>query len=88
MVLVQGIVVHPPAVLAQALGEMAHGGEQERDLLTVVGHVVALAGHLRHYHPVAGRVAFGQAAEMGAELVAENQYQAGCGHGGGPCAMG
>ena len=32
-------------------------------------------------------IAFGQAAEMGAELVAENQYQAGCGHGGGPCAM-
>ncbi len=86
--LVQGVVVHAPALAAQARGEMAHGAEQERQLLAVVGHVAGFLAHLGHDHAIAGRVAFGQAAEMGAELVAENQYQAGCGHGGGPCAMG
>ena len=43
----------------QFLGEVAHGGKQERDLLLVMAHIGRLVMKLGHQHPVARRVSGG-----------------------------
>ncbi|MNN95278.1 hypothetical protein D3C81_2140590 [compost metagenome] len=51
--IVEGHVVHRHAALAQRLGEVAHGAEQEGDLLRMVRHMTGLLGHLGEQHAVA-----------------------------------
>ena len=54
--LVQRHIAHPVAAPAQPLGELAHGGEDQNELLLVVANVFGLVHHLGHQDQVGGRV--------------------------------
>ena len=49
-------IVDDEPCLPQLLGEMAHGGEDEGDLLLVVAHIGRLVGDLAHQHDVLRRI--------------------------------
>ena len=66
-------IVDRPAQRPQFLGEMAHGGKDEGDLLLVMPHIGRLVLKLGHEHAIAGRIAAGEAAERGRELIAQDQ---------------
>ena len=53
-------VTHVDPSLPQSLGELAHGGEDEDELLLVVGDIGRLVHHLRHQHGIACRVDVGE----------------------------
>ena len=64
------------------VAEVAHGGEKQRDPGLVAPDVLALVGHLRHPHPVAGPVEAVEGRRATVELVAEDEDEGS--HGGRP----
>src|SRR6056297_1771272 len=62
-----------PAILTQFLGKMAHGRENQRDLLGVVGHISALVHHLGHDHDIPGFIGLAQRRQSVAQLVAQHE---------------
>ena len=57
--------------------EMAHGGENQRNLARVVGNVGRLLRHLHHDHSItAVWIKLAQAGQIMAELIAENREEA------------
>jgi hypothetical protein len=66
-------VADAPALGLQRSGELAHGGEEEGDLLGVVGDVGRLVHHLRHDDRIAALVGLPQSRDLGGELIAEDE---------------
>ena len=66
-------IVDPPAVGAQFLREVAHGGEDEGDLLLVVRHIGRLGRDFGHQHHIARAVTCLQGGQGGVELVAKDE---------------
>ena len=73
--IVQGHIIDRPAEPPQLRREMAHGREQEGDLLPVMPHIARLVRQLRHEHAVARRIGPSEAGEGRRELVAEDEDQ-------------
>jgi hypothetical protein len=67
------MVMHLPAVFAQGSSEVAHGAENQRDLLLMVRDIAGFSAHFGHDNPVAVFFKVLQAGQIGGELVA--QYQ-------------
>ena len=72
---VEGHVVHTPAALAQGFGKVAHGAENQRDLLRVMGHVIGFGGHFGQQYGVLGWVQLAQRGQIKRQLIAKNQAQ-------------
>ena len=68
-------ITHVPAGLAQTCRELAHGGEDQRDLLGVMLHVAGLVRDLRHHHDVLGLVGLLQRRQLLRQLVAQHEHQ-------------
>ena len=54
LVFVELYVVDRPAILRQVLSEMAHGREDESDLLLVMSNVGGFLGQFAHQHDIVG----------------------------------
>ena len=74
-------VIDAPARIAQFLGEMAHGGKDQRDLLLVVADIGRLVPHLHHQDDTIVLGAPAQAGKVAGQLVAEDGHKDGAGHG-------
>ena len=74
-------VVDAPSRIAQFLGEMAHGGKDQRDLLLVVADIGRLVPHLHHQDDAIVLGAPAQAGKVAGQLVAEDGHKDGAGHG-------
>ena len=70
---IQGNVFDRPAQRAQLPREVAHGREQEGDLLLVMAHIARLVAQLRHEHEVPRRIAGGEAGDGRRQLVAQHE---------------
>ena len=75
MRIIQGHVVHLQALLTQSLGEMAHGAENQGDLLRMMRHMAGLFHHLGQQHVIMVRVDVAQRTKAVGELVAQNEKQ-------------
>ena len=62
-----------PAIVAKLLREMAHGREQEGDLLAMVADIGRLVADLGHDHDVAVTVGGGQRRQRRRQLVAQDE---------------
>ena len=74
-------VIDRPPRIAQFLREMAHSGENQRDLLLVVADIGRLVPHLHHEDDAIVLGAPAQAGKVAGQLVAENGDENGAGHG-------
>ena len=75
--LVEPVIDHPPSRRFQFGREMAHGGEDQGDLLAVMPDIACFADRLDHQDIGLARRGLAQAREVGAQLVAQHQYQVG-----------
>ena len=73
-------IVDRHALPPQGLGKMAHGRQDQHDLLPVVGHMGVLPHDLRHQDNVTDRVEPLQRRHIAGQLVAQHNSQ----HGRGP----
>ncbi len=73
---VEADVVDLPAVPAQALGAVAHGAEDQRELLGVMRGVAHLAGDFGEQHAGGGRVGAVECGDALADLIAEHENEA------------
>jgi hypothetical protein len=71
----QGSVFDRPASAAKFIGEMAHRGEYQRDLLLVVAYIGRLVPHLAHENGVERFVGGPQRGDGLRKLVAEDKDQ-------------
>ncbi len=76
-----GDVAHRVAGVAQGIAEVAHGREDQGDLVPVVSHVGGLLGHLGQEHHVALARRGGEGGVGERKLVAEDQGQGRVTHG-------
>ena len=76
---VQPDEIDPPAGGRQSRGEVAHGRQDQDDLLPVVPDIGRLAHDLRHQHHGARRIASPQGGQGVAQLVSEDQDEIGHG---------
>ena len=67
------VVIHLPPRISQLLCKMAHGAEEQSDLLLVVFYVGGLIADFGHDQPVHLRIENAKACEVVCQLVAENQ---------------
>ena len=63
------------APLPQHVGELPHGGKDQRQLLLMVAHIGRLIDHLRHQHGIVRGVEIAERRQRGGELIAEDQPQ-------------
>jgi hypothetical protein len=75
--LVERHIIDDKTARAKFVGEMAHGGEDERDLLLVMADVGRLVPHLHHQHDAVGGIAAVEAGDIVAKLVAEDGHEHG-----------
>ncbi len=74
--IVEAHVIDGEAVTAEGFLEMAHGGEDEHQLLLVVLHVSGFFHHLHHQHGVAG-LTVTQRGDATGELIAQHDAERG-----------
>ena len=72
---VQLHIIDGPARIGEFVGEVAHGREDQGDLLLVVADISRLVADLRHQHNIAGRIGRGECCYIGRELIPENEDQ-------------
>ncbi len=82
MRIIERHVLHPNPTLAQRLGKMTHGAEDQRNFLRMMRHMTRLLHHLDQQDRAVFGVQVLQGGEVEGELVAEDQVKVvGCGHG-------
>ena len=74
--IVEPHIMHAQAFAFQLFREVAHGREDQDDLLLVVGNIGRLLRHLRHEDHVLRGIEPVKRAQGGRELIAEHQTQA------------
>lgn len=67
--------MHRDALLAQRLGKMAHGAEDQNDLLRVMRYMTGLLHHLGQQNMIMYRVDIPQDTKTLGELIAQEQNQ-------------
>ena len=68
------VVVNEVPAATQDIPEVTHGGEDERDLVAVVGDVGGLLAYFGHHNDVSAGTGSLQGRVMQGKLIAENQY--------------
>ena len=71
-VLAVRVVIHLPALLLQVGGEVAHGTEDQGDLLLVMLYISGFIGQFGHDQPVPLFIQVRKGWQAQAELIAEN----------------
>ena len=77
---VQCYVLHAPTMLAQCLGKVTHGTEDQRNFLRVVWHIVRFGGHLCEQHRILLRVQSLQTGQIERQLITQYQGEPASGH--------
>ena len=68
-------IIDSPAILPQPRRKLAHGGQDQRDLLGVMGHIRPLFRHLGHDNNVAVLIGLAQGRHALGQLIPKDQNQ-------------